>query len=138
MWQPIETAPRDRHFLAWARLVCDETGEDDRVLVKDKVQHYAVVAYYAFGGIVEYPWRGGVPSNVTFTHWQELPPGPKARCLDSVSPFAATKEDIAELANAIRTAFRRAGGLPLLLRAPDGQQKICEIAAREALAQLSE
>lgn len=122
--------------MAWARLVCDETGEDDRVLVKDKVQHYAVVAYYALGRIVEYPWRGGVPSNVTFTHWRELPLGPNAGCLGSASP--ATKEDIAELADVIRTAFRRAGGLPLLLRAPDGQLKICEIAAREALAKLSE
>jgi hypothetical protein len=73
MWQPIETAPKDRHVLACAEIVCDELDEDERVIVKGKRSRYAVVAYYAFGGFVEYPWRGAIPSNVKFTHWMPLP-----------------------------------------------------------------
>jgi len=75
-WLPIESAPRDRHFLAWAVLVLDEFDEDDNIIAKDKIEQYAVVAYYAFETIVEYPWRGAIPSNLTFTHWQPLPRPP--------------------------------------------------------------
>lgn len=78
-WRPIETAPRDgKRFLAWCTLTADELDEDDTVLKKDVVEHYAVVAYFVFGSFVEFPWRGGFVQNLRFTHWMPLPDGPQA------------------------------------------------------------
>src|SRR5579862_5841010 len=78
-WRPIDSAPRDgSHFLAWATVVADEFDEDDRLIRKGKITRYAVVAYWAFGGFVEMPWRGSRPMNLTFSHWMPLPDGPWA------------------------------------------------------------
>lgn len=76
-WRPIETAPRDgAHFLARQVVVADEYDEDNRLTRKDVREVYIVVAYWVFGGIAQFPWNGGIPSNVTYTHWMPLPPPP--------------------------------------------------------------
>lgn len=76
-WRLMESAPKDgSHILAWARMVADELDEDDRVIVKDKVEHYAVIVYWCFGCFMEFPYRGSIPTNVRYTHWQPLPRGP--------------------------------------------------------------
>lgn len=77
-WQSIDSAPKDgTHFLARYRVVSDELDEDGRVIRRNVVERFTVVAYYVFGGIVEFPWRGSFVQNMTFTHWMPLPPPPK-------------------------------------------------------------
>ncbi len=76
-WQPIETAPKDgTHFLAWARQVADEMDENDNVLRKNVVEHYQVIMYWALFGFITFPWTGGIPVNVTYSHWMPLPSPP--------------------------------------------------------------
>ncbi len=76
-WQPIETAPKDgTFFLARYRLVSDEEDEHGRVIKRNVVEHFTVVAYYVFNGFVEFPWRGSFVRNMTFTHWMPLPDAP--------------------------------------------------------------
>lgn len=76
-WQKIETSPKDgSHFLARYMLVSDEEDEDGRVIKRGVVEYFTVVAYYVFGGIVEFPWRGGFVQNLTWTHWMPLPAPP--------------------------------------------------------------
>lgn len=78
-WQDISTAPKDgTRFLAWVSLKMDELDEDDNVIRKDVIEEYAVVAYYAFGSFVEFPWRGSFITNQTWKFWQPLPSPPKA------------------------------------------------------------
>jgi hypothetical protein len=77
-WQPIETAPKDgSHFLAWVKMTADELDENDCIIAKDVIEYYAVVAYYVFGGFVEFPWRGTFVQNAKITHWMPLPDSPK-------------------------------------------------------------
>ena len=76
-WQPIETAPNDgSRFLAWCVQTADEYDEEDFLVAENVREEFAVVAYFVFGGIVQFPWNGGVPVNLRFTHWQPLPEGP--------------------------------------------------------------
>lgn len=77
-WRPIASAPRNgTRFLAWCKLTADEIDEDDRVIKKNQVERYAVVAYFVFGSFVEFPWRGAFVQNLEFTHWMPLPAGPE-------------------------------------------------------------
>lgn len=81
VWRTIDSAPEDgTHFLAWCVCVADELDEDDRIIAKDVIEEYAVVAYgwRPGAGFVTFPWRGSVPVNVKYTHWQPLPEPPKA------------------------------------------------------------
>lgn len=76
-WRPIETHPKDgSHFLARYKLVADEEDEDGRVIKRGVVEYFTVVAYFVFGGIVEFPWRGGFVQNLTWTQWMPLPAPP--------------------------------------------------------------
>jgi hypothetical protein len=76
-WQPIETAPKDgERFLAYCELRYCEEDENGRVLKSDVKEKFQVVAYWAFGGFVEFPFRGSVPQNLTFLKWQPLPEPP--------------------------------------------------------------
>lgn len=79
MWKDIKTAPTNgSRFLAWAELgPMDEEDEDGNVVKRGIVEHYAVVAYFCFGGFVEFPWRGSFVQNLKFTHWMPLPAGPR-------------------------------------------------------------
>ena len=82
-WQPIETAPKDRRFLARTQIVIDEYDEDDRLTHKGRIERQTVVAYYALGMFVEYPYSGSIPINREFTHWCELPAPPSEKEEDS-------------------------------------------------------
>ena len=78
-WRPIETAPKTGdHFLAYCIDTVDEHDEDDRLIAKGKKERSIVVAYQIewLGGIVQYPWNGGVPTNRRYTHWMPLPAPP--------------------------------------------------------------
>lgn len=75
-WQSIKTAPKDGcHFLAWCECEMEEQ-DDDGHRIGRSIKRYAVVAYFVFGGFVEFPWRGSFVQNLKFTHWQPLPEGP--------------------------------------------------------------
>jgi len=79
-WRDISTCPKDgSHFLARQVVVADEYDDDNRLIRKAVREEFTVVAYWAFGGVVQYPWNGGIPSNVTYILWQSLPAAPTAQ-----------------------------------------------------------
>lgn len=75
-WLPIETAPDDgSRFLAWQVMIADEYDED--VLIRRGVrEEEVVVAYCLWGSVVAFPFTGGIPRNVFYTHWQPRPKPP--------------------------------------------------------------
>lgn len=76
-WKTIESAPKDgTHFLAYYKLVSNEEDEDGHVIKRNVVEYFTVVAYFVFGSVVEFPWRGSFVRNMTFTHWMPLPSPP--------------------------------------------------------------
>lgn len=78
VWRPIKTAPKDgSRFLAWVTLITDEENESGVIIKRGTIEKYAVVAYYALGGFVEFPWRGSFVQGMRFTHWMPLPEPPK-------------------------------------------------------------
>lgn len=73
-WRDISTCPKDgSHFLARQVVIADEYDEDDRIIRKGVREEFTVVAYWVFGGVVQFPWNGGMPSNVTYILWRPLP-----------------------------------------------------------------
>jgi hypothetical protein len=77
-WQPIETAPRDGSRFLGFQIIgpMNELGENDEILRRGIYEADQVVAYWLFGQFVSYPFNGGIPQNVRFTHWMPLPPPP--------------------------------------------------------------
>lgn len=83
-WRTIESHPKDgTHFLARQKIVAVEEDEDGNVIKRGVVEYFTVVAYslsklgFASESIVQFPWNGGIPSNVTYTHWMPLPEPPE-------------------------------------------------------------
>lgn len=77
VWQDISTRPTDgTPFLAWQVVVADEYDDNDRIIAKNTRTEQAVVAAEMWGGIVQIPWNGGIPVNVSYTHWMPLPDRP--------------------------------------------------------------
>lgn len=81
-WRDISTAPKDgTRFLAYEVIgPMDEEDEDGFVIARGKYERGQVVAYYLDfgfgGGVVPYPWNGGLSQNIKYTHWMPLPPPP--------------------------------------------------------------
>lgn len=80
MWKSIQTAPKDgTRFLAWCECQTDEYDDNNNIIRRNVIERYAVVAYFAFGTFVEFPWRGSFPVNLKFTHWHHIPSPPNSQ-----------------------------------------------------------
>ena len=74
-WKPIHTAPKDRDFLAWTKLVSDKYDEDI-LIEKNVITYKQVVAYYFLGQILTYPYTGSICKTITYLAWTDLPDEP--------------------------------------------------------------
>lgn len=74
-WKTFDSSPRDgSHFLARVVDLVDEYDEDDRLIARAVPTPSVVIAYQTdIFGLMEYPYRGAIYQNRSWTHWHPIP-----------------------------------------------------------------